>query len=157
MSPLLTRFSLSERLRARLASLIESFVGGLAGLRSWRRLRHFALYTVLIWSLDGVMAVVLGKAFGMDLIWTEGVLLVAILGLASALPSAPGYIGVWQFAAVTVLVPLDFSQAQALVYVTALQMCNYLILLIFGGWAVVELNLSLGHLYSLSRKKVARD
>ena len=157
VSALLTRMPLPNRLRTTLDSLVVSFVGGLAGLRSWRRLRHFALYTVLVWSLDGVTAFVLARAFEMNITWPQGMLLVAILGLASAVPSTPGYIGVYQFVAVTVLVPLGFSQAQALVYVTALQVCTYVVVLACGGWALVELNLSLGRLFTLSRQKVDRE
>ena len=43
----------------------------------------------------------------------------AALGLASAAPSTPGYVGIYQFVAVSVLAPFGFVREQALVFVEA--------------------------------------
>jgi len=48
-------------------------------------------------------------------------LLIAALGLGSALPSTPGYIGIYQFVAVTVLVPFGFSRSDAIAYILVAQ------------------------------------
>ena len=150
----LAHVTLPERLRLRLLPLASRFLGGLAALRSGRRLRRFGFYTLLIWSLDGVTAVVLARAFQMALTWPQALLLLAILGLASAVPSAPGYVGVYQFVAVTMLVPLGYSQAQALVYVTAFQLVTYLVVLSCGIWALLKLNLRPAQLRALSHREV---
>jgi hypothetical protein len=42
-------------------------------------------------------------------------------GLGSALPSTPGYVGIYQFAAVSALTPFGFSRADAIAYVLVAQ------------------------------------
>ena len=49
-------------------------------------------------------------ALGFDMPLRVAFLLIAALGLGSALPSTPGYVGIYQFVAVTVLTPFGFSR-----------------------------------------------
>jgi glycosyltransferase 2 family protein len=65
-----------------------------------------------------------------------GLLFIAALGLSSAIPSTPGYVGVYQFIAVAVLTPLGFSRNQALTYILAIQAISYVMCL---GWGALGL------------------
>jgi hypothetical protein len=53
-------------------------------------------------------------------------------GLSSALPSTPGYVGVYQFVAVMILVPFGFTQSEALATIILSQIANYLIVTFWG-------------------------
>jgi uncharacterized membrane protein YbhN (UPF0104 family) len=92
----------------------------------------FVALTGLIWSLDVVFAVTIGHAFGLPLLAPQAMVLLAALGLASAVPSTPGYVGVYQFVAVTVLVPLGFSPDQALAQVIGLQAVVFGVEIVWG-------------------------
>jgi uncharacterized protein (TIRG00374 family) len=127
------RLPLPRRPRQRLRMLFAQFLLGLNALRDWGRLVGFAGLTVVIWLLDVVVAMVVGLAFSLPITAAEAVLLLAALGLASAVPSTPGYVGVFQFAAVSVLVPLGFTRDQALVEVIALQAVVYLVVIVWGA------------------------
>jgi hypothetical protein len=59
-------------------------------------------------------------------------LLLTGLGLASALPSTPGYVGIYQFVAVTVLAPLGVAKAAALAFILLAQASGYVVLLLLG-------------------------
>jgi len=59
-------------------------------------------------------------------------LLIAGMGLGSALPSTPGYVGIYQFVAVTVLVPFGFSRSDALAYSLVLQAFGYVWITFWG-------------------------
>ena len=66
-------------------------------------------------------------------------LLLASLGLASAAPSTPGYVGIYQFVAVTVLAPFGFSRDAALAYIIAAQAVIYAVVIVWGAlglWAL---------------------
>jgi uncharacterized membrane protein YbhN (UPF0104 family) len=65
-------------------------------------------------------------------------LLLAGLGLGSALPSTPGYIGIYQFVAVTVLTPFGFSRSDALAYILVAQFFNYLVVGSLGAVAATQ-------------------
>jgi uncharacterized membrane protein YbhN (UPF0104 family) len=60
------------------------------------------------------------------------VLLLTGLGLGSALPSTPGYVGIYQFVAVTVLPLFGISRDAALAYILVAQALGYLAVVAFG-------------------------
>jgi uncharacterized membrane protein YbhN (UPF0104 family) len=52
--------------------------------------------------------------------------------LGSALPSTPGYVGIYQFVGMSVLGPFGFSRDAALAYILILQALGYVVILAFG-------------------------
>jgi glycosyltransferase 2 family protein len=60
------------------------------------------------------------------------------LGLSSAISSTPGYIGVYQFAAVTVLAPFGISKSTALVFILISEIANYEVVSFWGNIRVLE-------------------
>jgi glycosyltransferase 2 family protein len=117
----LARLPVPVPLRTWFIAVSSQFVLGLSALRNSGRGWYFAALTALIWMLDVTFAVTVGRAFDLPLFVPQAMLLLAALGLASAVPSTPGYVGVYQFVAVTVLVPIGFFRDQALALVIGLQ------------------------------------
>ena len=108
---------------------------GLQGIRSFHdrgRLCRFLALTALIWFMDGVTTVVGAHAIGLSISLPLAFLLIAGLGLGSALPSTPGYVGIYQFVAVSVLTPFGFSRTDAIAYILLFQAINYVIVLSWG-------------------------
>jgi uncharacterized membrane protein YbhN (UPF0104 family) len=101
-----------------------------------RRLCAFAGLTVLIWCLDATGTVITASALGFRLPMAGAFLLIASLGLGSALPSTPGYVGIYQFVAVTVLVPFGFSRTDAIAYILVAQAVSYVVI---GFWGALGL------------------
>jgi uncharacterized membrane protein YbhN (UPF0104 family) len=59
-------------------------------------------------------------------------LLIAGLGLGSALPSTPGYVGIYQFVAVSILTPFGYSRTDAIAYILLVQAMSYVVLAFWG-------------------------
>jgi hypothetical protein len=78
----------------------------------------------------GVMAG--ARALGLEVSFRVALLLLTGLGLGSALPSTPGYVGIYQFVAVTVLVPFGIGRDEALAYILVAQALNSVVMLAFG-------------------------
>jgi uncharacterized protein (TIRG00374 family) len=129
---LIARLPLSETLREKIGGMAGAFLTGAASLQHWGRLVQFLLYSAVIWSLDTLTGLTVARAFGLSLTPPQVFILLAAIGLASALPSTPGYVGVYQFVAVTVLVPFGFSEAQALAYILGYQGVNYVVITLWG-------------------------
>ena len=70
----------------------------------------------------------------------QALVLLAALGLSSAIPSTPGYVGVYQFVAATVLVPFGFSRPDALAYILISQVFNYVVVSFWGLLGLWQLN-----------------
>ena len=59
-------------------------------------------------------------------------LLIAGLGLGSAMPSTPGYVGIYQFVAVSILTPFCYSRTDAIAYILLVQAMSYVVLAFWG-------------------------
>lgn len=129
---LVRRLPLPEALRERLVALLEQFLLGLNAVLHPRRATLFTLLTVLIWLLDVVIAITVAQALGLVLTPPQALILLAALGLSSAAPSTPGYVGIYQFVAVTVLPLFDWSRSAALAFILAFQAVTIVVVLIWG-------------------------
>ena len=129
----ITRAPLPHALRPRLITAVDNGLRGMRAFHNVRRLSGFLGLTVLIWSLDAVGTVVVGAALGLLIPIPVGFLLIAGLGLSSALPSTPGYVGIYQFVAVAVLTPFGFSRSAAIAFILVAQALGYVVIGVWGS------------------------
>jgi uncharacterized membrane protein YbhN (UPF0104 family) len=105
------------------------------GIRSFHergRLIHFSLLTAAIWLADAVSVVLCAASLGLALSIPIALLLLAGLGLGSALPSTPGYVGIYQFVAVSILTPFAVSRSDAVALSLLIQAMAYAGILVWG-------------------------
>jgi uncharacterized membrane protein YbhN (UPF0104 family) len=96
--------------------LAEQVLLGLRTFHSPTRLAGFGFWTAAIWSMDCVSVLLGTHALGIELPFRVAMLLIAGMGLGSALPSTPGYVGIYQFVTVSVLTPFGVPHDDALAY-----------------------------------------
>jgi uncharacterized protein (TIRG00374 family) len=118
--------------------ILEQFFLGMRAFRHIGRALAFGTLTVLIWLLDGVILIVIARAMNLSLDLPEAIVLLAALGLSSALPSVPGYVGIYQFVAATLLVPFGYTQNEALAYIIAFQALIYAVVTFWGVLGLVR-------------------
>ena len=140
------------RLQKPLVALADQVLLGLRAFHEWKRFLGFAGLTAAIWLLDSCTTVVLGWGLGLEIRFTVAILLITGLGLSSALPSTPGYVGIYQFVGITVLQPFGIGRDQALAFILMFQALNYVLVLVYGvpGLYVLE---GRGALRSLRRQE----
>jgi uncharacterized protein (TIRG00374 family) len=129
---ILSVFPLPLKLHARLREMVQQVALGLGTLHHRGRLAKFAAFTAAIWALDAAGSVIAARALSLNLSFPVAFLLLAGLGLGSALPSTPGYVGIYQFVAVTVLTLFGFTRSDALAYILVAQFFNYVVVGTFG-------------------------
>jgi uncharacterized protein (TIRG00374 family) len=128
----LARVPLPERLRHPIESILAHVLDGIRSFHDPGRLGKFLFFTAIIWFLDGVTTVVASSSIGISIQLPVAFLLVAGLGLGSALPSTPGYVGIYQFVAVSMLSPFGVSKTDAIAYILLYQAMNYAVVLLWG-------------------------
>lgn len=139
----LLKTPLNDGIRQKLLNIAGQVRLGVESLHNPARLMKFLSLTVLIWTGDVLSSMLIAYILHLSLTFAQALLLVTALGLSSAIPSAPGYVGVFQFVAVTVLVPFGFTRSDALSYILMLQAINYVVTSALGLLALWQLNLSL--------------
>lgn len=130
---MLERAPLPPGLRNKLLGVMENGLRGIRAFHEPRRLFGFLGLTIVIWFLDAVATVIGAAALGLAMPLAVAFLLIAGLGLGSALPSTPGYVGIYQFVAVSVLVPFGFSKTDAVAYILVAQALQYVVIGVWGA------------------------
>jgi uncharacterized protein (TIRG00374 family) len=133
---ILRRLPVGRRLGNRLEHVLQQVLNGVGSFHDAGRLSRFVALTGVIWLLDATSAVIGARAIGLDIAFPLAMLLIAGLGLGSALPSTPGYVGIFQFVAVSILTPSGFGRSEAIAYILFWQAVSYVVV---GFWGTIAL------------------
>ncbi len=136
---LLDRLPLPAGLRDLAVRLLPQFLLGMRAFQHPVRAVLLVGLTLAVWLLDSLMVVELAQAFNLSITMPQALLLLAALALASTVPLTPGYVGVYQFVAVTVLTPFAFTDSSALAYIIAFQALGYAVVIPLGFVAIWQL------------------
>jgi uncharacterized protein (TIRG00374 family) len=98
-----------------------SFVGnalrqvttGLQVLHSARAIALLLVYTVVIWGSNALLLWLTLRAFHITVPFAGAILLIAVLNLGMAVPSTPGYVGVFDYLMVLTLALYNIPRTQA--------------------------------------------
>ena len=135
---LLERMPVPARFRGTLQHILEQVLSGMRAFHDLRRLLTFVALTAVIWSLDAVGTMWGARSLDLTLNLPITFLLLTGLGLGSALPSTPGYVGIYQFVAVTVLMPFGYSRAAVIAFTLLIQVLQYVTTGIWGLFALLR-------------------
>ena len=127
---------IKESFKTKLDQFLQQFITGLKSIHGAARISQFTGLTALIWFMDAVGAVLLAYILKIPLQLQHAFILLSALGLSSAVPSTPGYVGVYQFVAVNVLAPFGISNADALAFILMSQLLGYIVI---GFWGIISL------------------
>ena len=136
---LLLRLPFPQRLREVISNILNQVLSGAAALHHPGRLAAFLGLTGVIWLMDGIGTVIGAWSLGFQISLPLAFLLIAGLGLGSALPATPGYVGIYQFVAVSVLTPFGIPKSDAIAYILLAQGLQYVTITIWGLLAFSKL------------------
>ena len=142
ISALIARIPLPSGLSKMISDQVRRFLVGMRALHNTRRLMSFIFLTAIIWLIDALGNMINVHIVLQNLTLGQSFILMAALGLSSAIPSTPGYIGVYQFVAVSVLVPFGFSRPAALAFILVSQVTNYIVVSFWGLLGLWKINRS---------------
>ena len=127
------RLPMRREWRARLIEIWHEFFTGSRAIENHVTAAAFAALSVLIWLMDTACMTTVAAALGLHMMTPLlALLLVVALALSSVAPSTPGYVGVYQFVAVSVLAPFAVGQSQALALVLLFQAVIYVVVTPWG-------------------------
>ncbi len=129
---------LPSAVKTKLLGIIDQVLVGMRSFHDIKRLSSFIGLTALIWFSDALGTILGMRALGLPGTIPIALLLITGLGLGSALPSTPGYVGIYQFVAVSVLTPFGFSKTDAIAYILLSQAVQYTLITFWGALGIVR-------------------
>ncbi|HXE58707.1 MAG TPA: lysylphosphatidylglycerol synthase transmembrane domain-containing protein [Gemmatimonadales bacterium] len=136
----------ASRLADRLVGLIEGVVHGLHVLRSPGRIAAVALWSLALWTVNGLSFYAAFFAFDIPVGVAGALLLQGLLIIGISLPSTPGYVGVFEGVVIAALAVYGISSERALSYALAYHVTTFLPITLLGAWSLARTNLGLRQL-----------
>lgn len=132
----------------RLVGLLGGVVHGLGAMRSPARLGAVAVWSVILWSAGAASFWLVGRAFGIDLGVGGALLLQGVLAFGVAVPSTPGYVGVFEALIVAVLVIFGVERDLAFACAVTYHVTTFIPIGLLGAWSLSRTPVSLRDLRS---------
>ncbi|MFH0926940.1 MAG: lysylphosphatidylglycerol synthase transmembrane domain-containing protein, partial [bacterium] len=86
------------KLSTKIITILQSFINGIDFFQDKKKIIPVVLYSILLWFMAGLSIYILFYAFDLKLPFLASFFILVIISLAVAIPSTPGYIGVFHFA-----------------------------------------------------------
>lgn len=131
----------------------RQIMAGLQVLRSPRSVLLLIGYQVIIWGSNVAFAALLLAAFHISVPLPAAALLIAVLNLGMAVPSSPGYVGIFEYLVVLTLGLFSVGRAPALAYALTLHFIAFAPITVVGLLYIAR---TLGSTVQLLRMSVNR-
>jgi glycosyltransferase 2 family protein len=130
---------------ARLAGKVfDVALRGVEGIRTRAHLVPMLGWTVIVWLCPAAAAWAMLRAVHLDLPFVAGWTVLAFVGLGIAVPSAPGYVGVWHAAAVLAVTVFGVAQSSAVAYALLYHAGQFVPITVLGWIFLVREHMTLG-------------
>ena len=134
---------LPESFRRPIVDALEAFLEGLAAIREWRLVLRILAWSLVIWLTNAAGFWVAFRAFDIDVPFLAAIFLQSLIALAVAIPSAPGFFGVFEAGAKVGLVDVwGVESSQALAFALGFHLAGYIPITVIGLWYLWRLGLS---------------
>ncbi|MDM8567227.1 lysylphosphatidylglycerol synthase transmembrane domain-containing protein [Candidatus Halobeggiatoa sp. HSG11] len=140
-------------INGKLQKLQELILHGIEGVQTFRHTNNLItvlFITVVIFLLDYFWMWQVITAFGWDLSFEAGLTVGVFLLLSISIPSAPGYVGVYQIACVLALGLYNIDQSLAVAYSIVLQLISFTIMGVQGILVTIYCSFNLSKEHKLS-------
>jgi len=119
--------------KSRLSQLTTSLLQGFYVLNAPKQLANTILTTTVIWGIEGISYHLTFLALGIPATIPMTLLTMVAINLSVMVPSAPGYIGVFEYASILAIVPFGFSRELALSFALLSHAVRIVVPTLMGG------------------------
>jgi uncharacterized membrane protein YbhN (UPF0104 family) len=139
-----TRRRSRDRLRRRgiVRRLVRDTVEGLAAPPGPRQGAALVVLSLATWSMWALAAWLVARSLGIELSPVEALFVTSVVNLGVAIPSSPGFIGTYQWLAVSALTLIEVGANEALAFSILMHAVWYVPTLVVGGILLIRHALS---------------
>lgn len=125
-------FFIPERIMEKVLGLIDSFIVGLGVLQNIKHLIYSSLLSIGVWFAMAASFYSMFPAFNLNLPFSSSFVIMILIALGVALPSSPGFIGIYQVACEMALEIVNVEPSIAKSYAIAMWTLNMIPTIIVG-------------------------
>lgn len=125
-------FWASEDTQIKALNMFNWFTDGLGIIKNPRNMIHFLLRSIIIWLAEGLIIFIFIKSLNIGVPIFAGYFVMVLIGFGIAIPSAPGYVGVYQFVCIKALSIWGVSDSVALSFSLVMQITTFIPMNLIG-------------------------
>ena len=150
-----SRRVLPARLADRVAHASDGIIEGLTVLKNPGRFLGVVLWSLVLWLKNAAAFAICFQAFGLAVPLEAALLLQAIIGFGVAVPSTPGYVGVFEAATLVTLGFYGVRSSLAASYALTYHVTTFIPITLLGLWSLSRLHLRLRELSKAAEQERA--
>ncbi|HET8712925.1 MAG TPA: lysylphosphatidylglycerol synthase transmembrane domain-containing protein [Gemmatimonadales bacterium] len=139
----IARHLLPARFADRIVHASDGIIEGLTVLKNPGRFAGVVLWSLVLWLKNAAAFAICFRAFGLAVPLEAALVLQAIIGFGVAVPSTPGYIGVFEAATLVTLGFYGVSSSLAASYALTYHVTTFIPITLLGFWSLSRLHLRL--------------
>lgn len=144
---------LPSRFRMKVNAMFSNFISGLQSLGHAPSLVKVFVFSIAVWTIEALVFFVLGKSFGMQLSFFQGMLVMIIIGMGAILPTAPGYVGTVEFLGTNALFFMGVNRNQAFGYIITLHVLQLLTVTFWGFRSLLTEKITFSELIRVEKQE----
>jgi hypothetical protein len=137
---------LPARAAERVVHEADGLIAGLTVLKSPARFGGVVFWSLVLWLTNAAAFAACFRAFHLGVPATAALLLQGIIGFGVAVPSTPGYAGVFEAATLVTLQVYGVNASRAVSYALTYHITTFLPITLLGLWSLSRLHLRLREL-----------
>jgi uncharacterized protein (TIRG00374 family) len=141
---------IAPKLEARGKQALHAFAEGLSVLRHPARFLSVLFWAVLHWLVNALAMWIGFRAVGINAPYSAALFLQGVLALAVAIPSSPGFFGVFESAAKVGLTVYGVDQTLAVSWALGMHILSFIPITVMGAWYFARLGLRMGDVRAAS-------
>ena len=142
----IARRLLPPRAAERVIHGAEGIVAGLVVLKSPARFAGVVFWSLVLWIKNAAAFAICFRAFGLDIPLEAALLLQGIIGFGVAVPSTPGFVGVFEAATLVTLQLYGVDSSLAVSYALTYHLTTFVPITLLGLWSLSRLHMGLREL-----------
>ncbi|MGE5731346.1 MAG: lysylphosphatidylglycerol synthase transmembrane domain-containing protein [Gemmatimonas sp.] len=148
----LTARRVSPAVEVRGRDMLRRFADGLSVLRTPGHFIAVFWWTLLHWLLQPFAFWLGFRALGIDVSWSATLFVQGLIVIGVSLPSAPGFFGLFEGAAVIALGLYGISESAAITWALVFHVVSFIPITLIGGYYFAKLGLTIGEIGSAGRE-----
>jgi uncharacterized protein (TIRG00374 family) len=145
----------SPALEARGGEMLRRFADGLSVLRNPVHFAAVFLWTLLHWLVQPLAFWLGFRAFGIEVPWAATLFVQGVIVIAVAAPSTPGFVGLFEGAAVASLAVYGIDKTVALTWAVVFHLFSAIPITVIGAYYFARAGLTMGEIGTASETPAA--
>ncbi len=134
------------RFKDKIGALVHAVAAGLTVIREPARFLAAFTWAMVHWLVNALAFWFGFRAVGIDAPFTAALFVQGLIAMGVAVPSSPGFVGVFEGVAKLALPVYGVSVTQALTWAIGFHVLSYIPITLIGGWYFLRMGLHLGDL-----------